>query len=279
MNKLLLESLIRLFAYITAHHPSLFVENVKLFIQSFLRKEFSTDILNEYMLLFNDYHDQYKAESKRSNDNDLSLFIYKYFSTLSSELNISDRFLLLIRLLFFHKFLFKYQKLDNGAGHINIDSVTREIARVLNINDADYRSCISFIFEKLYDIKHKENLLVVGNKNPGKTGIHFIERERLKGNIYILKISGANIILFYYKGSDSITIDDFNVFPENIYIFHLGSKIDGETIDPLYITKSPVSLNRSETFLFSLKRESLITLSHEVIMEFINYRLRQNQVK
>ena len=257
MNKLLLESLIRLFAYITAHHPSLFVDNVKLFIQSFLRKEFSTDILNEYLVLFSEYHDQYKAESKRSNDNDLSLFIYKHFSKLSNELTISDRFLLLIRLLFFQKFLFKYQKLDKGARQINIDSVTREIARVLNINEADYTSCISFIFEKLYDIKHKENLLVVGNKNLSKTGIHFIEREKLKGNIYILKISGANIILFYYKGSDSITIDDFNVFPENIYIFHLGSKIDGETIEPVYYNEVARELESERNISFQLKAQKL----------------------
>jgi ABC-type multidrug transport system ATPase subunit len=234
MNKLLLESLIRLFAYIAALHPSLYIDNVKLFIQSFLRKEFSADILNDYLIFFNSYYDEYKSKRKHAGEHDLSKFIQQHISELVNELYITDRFLLFIRLLFFHKFLFKYQNPAKESASISIDSITLEISRALNIRESDYRNCKSFIFGKLYDINPKNNLLVVGNKNLAKPGIHFIEREQLKGNIYFLKISGANILLFYYKGSDTITIDDFNIFPENIYMFHLGSKIDGETIDPLY---------------------------------------------
>ncbi|MDK2977741.1 MAG: hypothetical protein PWP52_455 [Bacteroidales bacterium] len=257
MNKLLLESLVRLFAYIAALHPSLYIDNVKLFIQSFLRKEFSADILNDYLIFFNNYYDEYKSNRMHTGENDLSKFIQQHISELVNELYISDRFLFLIRLLFFQKFLFKYQNITNESAPQSIDSITREISRALNIQEADYRNCKSFIFEKLYDIKHKDNLLVVGRKNLAKTGIHFIERSQLKGNIYFLKISGANIFLFYYKGSDTITIDDFNIFPENIYIFHLGSKIDGETIEPLYYNEVAREYESESNISVQLKAQEI----------------------
>ncbi len=253
MNKLLLESLIRLFAYIAALHPLLFIDNVKLFIQSFLRKEFSADILNEYLVLFNDYYNEYSNNKEK----DLSEFIHQITKELTGELDISDRFLLLIRLLFFQKFLFKYQRLNKEAEHKSIDSITQKIAKVLNINDADYKNCKTFIFEKLYDIKQKDHLLVVGSKNIAKTGIHFIERKNLHGNIYFLKISGANIILFYYKGSETITIDDFNVFPENIYIFYLGSKIGGEKIEPIYYNEVARKFESESNIPIQLKAHEL----------------------
>jgi len=257
MNKLLLESLIRLFAYIAALHPALFIDNVKLFIQSFLRKEFSPDILNEYLALFNDYYNEYLSRKEASEGKGLSTFVHQYISGLTTELVISDRFLLLIRLLFFQKFLFKYQKIKTDTGGVNIDSITLRIAGTLNIKDSDYNNCKSFIFEKLYDIKRKDNLLVAGSKNVGKTGIHFIERENLHGNIYFLKITGADIILFYYKGSDAMTVDDFSIFPENIYIFHSGSKIDGDKIKPLYYNEVAREFESSPDIFVQLQARGL----------------------
>jgi len=257
MNKLLLESLIRLFAFITAQHPSLFVDNVKLFIQSFLRKEFSADILNDYLELFNDYYNEYLSKDESFEVNTFQQFIYEYIARLVNELTISDRFLLLFRLLFFHKFLFKYQKLSKGEEQKSIDSISREVADVLNIQKADYEHCRSFIFERLYDIKNRDNLLVVGSQNLSNVGIHFIERKKLQGNIFFLKISGPDLILFYYKGSGTITIDDFNVFPENIYIFYPGSKIDGESIEPVYYNQVAREFESEENLSIELKAQEL----------------------
>ncbi|MEE4197053.1 MAG: ATP-binding cassette domain-containing protein [Bacteroidales bacterium] len=268
MNKLLLESLIRLFAYITAHHPSIFVDNVKLFIQSFLRKEFSPDILNDYLHKFNEYHGDYSSEKRNINRADFNGFIQKYIADLQHELNVADRFLLLIRLLFFHKFLFKYQELAKGTDSLSMDWITSEVAEALNIGMTDYTNCKSFIFERLYDIKNRNDLLVVGKKDLTRTGIHFIERSNLQGNIYFQKITGPDLFLFYYKGSGTITIDDFNVFPENIYIFHLGSKIDGETIEPLYyneVAREFESVNNVPIELKVLDLEFHFPRSHQGI--------------
>ncbi|MFO7827791.1 MAG: ATP-binding cassette domain-containing protein [Bacteroidales bacterium] len=235
MNKILLETLIKLFALISAVHPSLYIENIKLFIQSFLRKEFSPDILNEYLIIFNDYRKEYFDHKEQyASKKEISEFIHKLTSDLVKELNIEDRFLLLIRLLFFHKFLFKYETVKNTSGFVGLDNITKDIATALNINDKDYDNCKAFIFEKLYNISNTNDLLIIAGR-PLKSGnIHFIERENLHGQIYFLKIASANILLFYYKGPDNITIDNYAVFPENIYIFDLGAKIDNDHIEPVY---------------------------------------------
>jgi len=68
MNKILLYRLVKLYALISVIYARNFVDNVKLFIQAFLKKEFSVEILSEYLINFNQYFNEYLNVETKLND-------------------------------------------------------------------------------------------------------------------------------------------------------------------------------------------------------------------
>ncbi|MDA3954723.1 MAG: hypothetical protein PF485_13830 [Bacteroidales bacterium] len=97
MNKLLLETLIKIFALISSLYTVSFIENVRFFIRSFLKEEFSDQILSEYFIKFNNYFNEYveKSDQYKSKD-EIYKLLEQIVNDVKHELNQADRILILM---------------------------------------------------------------------------------------------------------------------------------------------------------------------------------------
>ena len=235
MNKMLLETIIKVFALISSLYTVSFIENVRIFIRSYLKKDFSEQVSNEYLLKFNHYFNEFVEQSEQysSKENVLNL-LKQIFDSVKTELNHNDRYLILIRLLFFKKFLFKYPNINTEKDNLSLQNIIEYIVEVLSINEQNHADCEAFVFEKIFNISNKPDLLIVSKSKLSKVDIPFLERKDLGGQLYFLNLKKANVVLFYYKGSDNISIDNYPIFPENIYLLNPGSKISGQEISPIH---------------------------------------------
>jgi len=235
VNKALIDYLIRLYAIIANLYPLVFVENIKQFIRQFLNKDFTADVTNLYMVQFETYYQHYSEILKESKDSE---FLFDLLEKTTKQIRIDlpkkYRLQIIIRLLFFEKFLFKYHPSSTINSSQNLDSVLLSISSNLNISDIDYFNCKAFIFEKLLDLSNKKDLLILANKKQFSIDVSFIEKSNFSGQVYFLHIPSINTILFYYKGSDNLKLNYQSIFPDNIYVFSKGASIKSELSEPVY---------------------------------------------
>lgn len=232
MNKILIEYIIRLFSIISNIYSSIPRANVKDFISSFLKKEFSETSVKEFLLQFDENYNNY-AKIKTENKEDLSRVLIKLTRDVNDKLPKWERFILLIRLLLFNKFLLRYP-FHQADNRIRLSDLLKEISNELNIDDKEYFNCKSFVEEKLYNLKDKQDLLLLCEKKPFNIDINIFEKPGFKGQLFFLIVKSVNLIVFYYRGDETITFNNQIIFPENIYVLPNGSSIKGDNIEPIY---------------------------------------------
>jgi len=232
MNKILIEYIIRLFSIISNIYSAIPRANVKDFISAFLKKEFSHDAVKEFLLQFDENYNKYQKVKLESNES-LSDILIKLTREVNDKLPKWERFVLLIRLLLFNKFLLRYpfHKADN---RIRLSDLLKEISDELNIDEKEFENCKSFVEEKLYNLKDKQDLLLLCEKKPFNIDINIFEKQGFKGQLFFLIVKSINLIIFYYKGDQNFTLNNQIIFPENIYVFPAGSSIKGDNIEPIF---------------------------------------------
>lgn len=235
MNKALIEYLIRLYAIFANLYPLVSVEIIKQFIRQFLKKEFSAEVTNSYLVQFESNYQQYSELKKESNDSEfLHTLLEKTTKQIKSDLPKKYRLQIVLQLLFFEKFLFKYYPPSSKENSQKLEFVLQSISINLNISEIDYANCKSFVFERLLDLSNKKDLLILANKKQVSINVNFIEKDNFSGQVYFLNISSINSILFYYKGSDNLRLNNQSIFPDNIYFLPKGASIKSEQSEPVY---------------------------------------------
>jgi ABC-type multidrug transport system ATPase subunit len=234
MDRALLEYLIRLFAIIANIFPSLLFENVKDFIKSFLLKEFSPDVADEYLRLFNEYYKKFSNNRVSSEDAGyLHIKLVRTIKEINKDIPKKQKFQILVRLLFFDKFFLKYA-LKPAKDQLSFDDVLNLVIEYFQIESIEFNNCKSFVSDTLYNIPQKENLLIVGAKKGFMLDINFLQHENLPGQLFFLYIESAGLLLFYYKGSVSLTLNNNALYPNQVYLFNKGFSIKGSDIEPIY---------------------------------------------
>ncbi|MBI9053967.1 MAG: ATP-binding cassette domain-containing protein [Bacteroidales bacterium] len=232
MNKILIEYIIRLFSIISNIYSAIPRANVKDFISAFLKKEFSHEAVKEFLVQFDTNYNKYQQVKSESSES-LSDILISLTREVNDKLPKWERFMLLIRLLLFNNFLLRYpfHKADN---RIRLSDLLKQISNELNIEEKEFENCKSFVEEKLYNLNDKQNLLLLCEKKPFNIDINILEKQGFKGQLYFLIVKSINLIIFYYKGSQNITLNNQIIFPENIYVFPSGSSIKGDNIEPIF---------------------------------------------
>lgn len=251
MNKSLLISLLRLFANITALHSEVVYEYTRSFIDKLIRREFHLEEIDYYLNLFHDFHEEYLSKIKKLPHGDNGQVVLRSIcSTISSDLPIKERVLIVANLLQF----IKYYQINhfNGFNADNRLGATIDfIANCFCIKTDEYKSLYQFVFENLYQIKDKNKLLVVGKINTFSR-IKFLERENLNGQLYFLYMPSVKMLTFYYNGDENIELNNNQIFPLTISFFYKNSVISAINISPIYYHEV------IEYFIDKTKSESIL---------------------
>ncbi len=229
-----MEYLIKMFALIANVYPNLLFENIKEFLKSFLLNNFSDEIANENLQIFKEYY--YKFSDLRKLPNGESKFNEYLKNTIqlkSIDLPKKQKYLILIWLLFFEKYLLKF---IDETSHFKL--LFSDILNLYNTNslidENDYISIKGFIQGALYNIPDRNMLLTIGKNNFPGIDIAFMQRKNLNGQLFILYVKNVNLLLFYYKGNDSLIYNGLKIFPDHVYLFQKGYSITGTHIEPIY---------------------------------------------
>jgi ABC-type multidrug transport system ATPase subunit len=235
MDKLLLKYMMEIFAILAHQYPSLHFENVKDFIRTFILKNLLIDIAEKNINLFYDFYEKHRKTEDENPQANLDA-LYDILTQIAPKISQKQRFQILIDLILFEKYLLKYthnanDDLNNYTDTLNI------IVKKIQINLVDYINCRNFINQTLYNIPKQENLLLLAGKLNINVSIKYIQQDNLKGQIYFLFIESSNLLLYYYKGPDSLATNNLPVFENYIYIFSKGESIKGQEIEPIYYNK------------------------------------------
>lgn len=236
MNKQLLEYLIHLFAIIANIFPFIFLNNVKDFLKSFVLKEFGTEVVNENLALFNTLYQKYSEIMTVSGKDAILEILHKKINSISRDTAKKYKIQVLIRLLLFEKFLLSHSTQINLSNN-NFSSILDLVISNMEINNTEYLNCKGFISESLYQIPEKNKILIISKKKFFELDINFLQNEKLQGQLVFLHIESVNIILFYYKGSDSLQLNNRFIFSNHIYVFKKGFSIRNDTIEPIYFNQ------------------------------------------
>lgn len=230
MNKILIEYIIHLFSIISNIYSSIPFANVKDFISSILKKEFGNEAVSEFIKQFEINYNKYK--NVKPEEQSLTEILINLTRVVNDQMPKHERFIILIRLLLFNKFLLRYP--FHQTGRVKLSDLLKLIANELNIDETEYLNCKSFVEEKLYNLKEKENLLLLCEKKPYNVDINIFEKEGFNGQLFFLIIRSINLIIYYYKGNETIKVNNQIIFPDNIYILPNGASIKGDEIEPIY---------------------------------------------
>jgi len=237
MNESMLNSLMRLFAIMVSIDRGAMHLLARNFVESYLTQQFSKSLADKYMLVFEEYVREFDMVGKGHREKKISVWsvkILKICHQIVDELNIAQRFMILLSFIRFTKYFSDAGTASTGFSSAISDAV-ETIAEGLLITHEEYKNCSTFINDKFYKIPGKNRVLIVSD-DPGfmEGEMGHLQKDGLPGQIFILRIKRANIYLFQYVGRAKLENNGKHIFPRHVYIFPRGGAIRGAGISPLY---------------------------------------------
>ena len=237
MNESMLNSLMRLFAIMVSIDRGAMHLLARNFVESYLTEQFSKSLADKYLLVFEEYVREFDLVGKGQREKKISVWsvkILKICYQIVEELNITQRFMILLSLIRFTRF-FSDAGMASAGFSGTISDAVQTVAEGLLITREEYENCSTFINDKFYQIPGKDKVLIVSD-DPGfmEGEMGHLQKDGLPGQIFILRIKRANIYLFQYVGRAKLESKGKYIFPRHVYIFPRGGAIRGPGISPLY---------------------------------------------
>ncbi len=251
MTESMLTALMKLFAILANLNRDvawLFSRN---FVESYLKTQFTGRIVEHSLVIFDKEAKNIAGleglkETKRISA--LSVKILAICNQINNELHVKNKFLIVLSLIKFLKFFDEQIEPDDDFRQTLSDAVLT-ISEYLQISKEDYENCRMFTLEKFYKVPGKDNLLVISDIDSFSfTAINHLQKEKLNGQLFFLKIQQAGLIIFYYSGKESLELTGKYIFPHHIYILPKGASLKGGGITPVYYSDVEAGFLRRKAF-------------------------------
>jgi len=237
MNESILNALMRLFAIVASVDENGLSPKARLVVLNYLQLSLNQELANKYIAVF-DYYLK-SSNSKRKNQlkerKKLSLNSVKILTIcneINEELQQSEKIIVLLRLL---EFIYQDKIYDTEFDFV------QTVADVFNIPRNEFTDIYSFVIKDFHEIKEKENLLIVGNREPSENSeeknYKFSYEKEIIGHIQMLYLKSVNLILLQYRGEEVYKMNNFDLVSNQTYIFNSGSVIKGQKIQSIYYTE------------------------------------------
>ncbi|MFO7669505.1 MAG: ATP-binding cassette domain-containing protein [Bacteroidales bacterium] len=237
MNESMLNSLMRLFAIMVNINRGAMHLLARSFVESYLIQQFSQALADRYLLIFDEYARELQMVDNEQREKKISSWSVKLLgicNQIVDELNIPQRFMILMSLITFKKFF--SDSVSGGFDFSNtLSDAIHTVADGLLITQDEYDNCSAFISDKFYHVPRKERLLIVSDDPEFMEGeVRHLQKNGLPGQILVLRIARADIYLFQYVGSARLESNERYIFPRHVYILPRGGAIRGEGFSAVY---------------------------------------------
>ena len=277
MSESILNALMQLFALMA--NASGESQNGKKVVVAFLEQHLSPRFVNDYIDLFNNYHDfflrdfpNHSVESEKEHEV-LFEYVNKVCLQIRKGLPQSDRIIVFIKLL-------EYANEDSKITPNEVE-VLETIASCFNIDAAEANNLKLFVFhtdcveiqsDKLLIIENKqqlredvlEGLWVEQNKPEWLENDLKIFNENIGGRALFLYIASTGNFLMRYFGTAELYLDGMPVVSGIPYFMEVGAIIRGPNIEPIYFS------NLVETIQKSARRQKIIFTGDNIEFFFRN---------
>lgn len=223
MSEKILRALIQLFA-LAANIERLTAQSRQI-VESFLRQQLSSDLVEKYLGIFDEYlaAQKSKTQDNSSNANE----VLKICTDINQELNVRQKYIVLIRLI-----EFAYST-DDSVDHTE-HSLVFTVATVFKIPAADFDICLQIAGNK-NSVPDSESYLTINrNKEKTLTFTHHIRSENMSGEVVLAHLKKVAIVLLRYSGDSEMTLNGQPVKSDFVYVFTPGSVIRGKKIESIY---------------------------------------------
>lgn len=235
MSESILKALMRLFALIIdIEEDKEITENEKGIVRSFLSRQLNSDMVEKYMVIFNEYLDLYQqhdvqrdSKKDRKRTSLTSMRILGICDEINKELEQKQKIYVIIQLAEFISY-------DKKVTEKELEFL-ESVASSFNISQTEFLNIRDFIIRSVKNIHDISKVLVINNsENSPHPDIKHIRNKNLSGEIYFLNISGTNTYILNYAGNDDLYLNSQNILPGLTYTFDRGSSIRNSNIDTVY---------------------------------------------
>ena len=204
MTDIIISSFLSLFALFGKEEK---VDEVwaKTILANYLRRHFGIRNIEHYLNLYSDLRGVYELSDNLDTNETVSAIC----SNLHGKITPKDKALLLLRLMEFCS--------DDGV-LLQAIGMFKTMAKIFNISDELYQDFSDFV-------ENKENRRVMVHKLEGTDGV-----------LKTLACPSLGLLIFTYKGSDTVLLNDVPVLPGAFMVWLQSSVIKGKKGNPIYFS-------------------------------------------
>lgn len=227
MSEKILRALMQLFAIVSNVGED--KENSRAFVRAFLKQQLSQDLVNKYLIVYDDYFGEQNQKRKglqaRKRTSLNSVRILKICNEINKELTQKRKVLVLVRLL---EYIYQIEKIDQQTLEF-----VETVSDSFNIEREEYHKFFDFVFKGEGELKSDEFLMVVDGENNSSEN-QVIKLEGFQGEIRVLYNPTVQIIFMEYFGNEELQLNGQMLTPQKIYVLTQGTTIRGAKVHPIY---------------------------------------------
>nr|HPR32417.1 ATP-binding cassette domain-containing protein [Prolixibacteraceae bacterium] len=231
----IIEILIRLFAIITDYKDPESIENSRLLVESYLRENFSNELVDKYMLFYHDQIKYYHIERREflydAGGKGDKIINHRLLDRICAEtvaqFNLEARFMILVQLL-------NFIRKPEGVSKHDL-KIVNKVAKGFKVEKAEYKHLVNFYLHSLDQVGDKSCLFVVnGNESYPDPEIKHLYRENQQVELELIRINSINAFFFKYFGPRNLYLNGHRLAQNRLYVFPQGGILRTSRIIPIY---------------------------------------------
>lgn len=232
MSERILKALMQLFAIIA--RPDSNLAERRLVVGSFLKQQLNTELVNEYLEVFDEYYKQYQVSDEDSTKKKKriagsSVKVLKICTAINEELTAKQKVIVLTR-------LFEFIKSDSEVISEQEIEFVEAVSDTFLIPHEEFVRLKAFILYDNQTIPNSSRILIVdNNKDFEHPKVKHLYREGFEGQIRFFHIKSANLYLIRCLGEKELFLNSQLLQPEKVYVLTPGSTLRASTkFAPIY---------------------------------------------
>ena len=232
MSERILKALIQLFAIVAK------VDNVgndgRTVVQVFLKQQLNAELVQKYLILFDEFLEQYQKISKDKADKEKkrtsvnSVKVLRICSQINEELAQKQKMVVLLRLL---EFVFSEEYSEQEIEFV------KTVASSFNISEEELQDCIDFVLSKGEEIPDNVSFLIISKYfNSSLNKAKVIVNKQIDGAIKVLKIESTGMFAAKLNGAEELYINGQVMEPNQVYFLAHGTSFRSNKVKPVYFS-------------------------------------------
>lgn len=242
MSERILRALMQLFAIIAQAEAEGNTKGKEV-VQSFLKEQLNQELVEQYLVLYEQYLEELHQTSKRKDGSEKrlslnSVKVLRICSDINKELAQKQKIVVLIRLI-------EFVNSEGGISPQELEFIST-VSESFNIEPEEFNSVKEFVESGEARPNDTTGLLVIDSKREAPRDIRHIHCEDVEGFISILHIASVNMYVFRYMGSATMYLNGQVIKPSKVNVLNQGASVRNPKIRPIYYSDVVGSFLSSE---------------------------------